>query len=75
MRLRCANCRRALLTVDNPLTSQLYGTYGAVSLCGECSEYEKARINKAHTNSIPELLQIYVSATGSTVPVKTKEST
>jgi hypothetical protein len=35
-----------------------------ISLCGECAEYEKKRIDKAQTNSIPELLKIYIHGTG-----------
>lgn len=64
MRLRCANCRRTLLTVNSPYVSQLHGTYGVMSLCGACEVYEKERIEKAQTNSIPDLLKVYVSATG-----------
>jgi hypothetical protein len=67
MRLRCANCRRTLLTVDTPPASQLHGTYGVLNLCGGCNEYEKKRIEEAQTNSIPDLLKLYLSGTGPTV--------
>lgn len=72
MRLRCANCRRPLLTVNVPYVSKLHGTYGVMNLCGACEQYEKDRIEEAQTNSIPSLLKVYVSATGSipTTPIE-----
>lgn len=67
MRLRCANCQLVFRPEDAKLTSRLYGTHGVVDLCVKCRQYEEDRIKEVGTNSIPELLTLYVSATGSSL--------
>lgn len=63
MRLRCANCRKVLLSGDKQATSRVYGTHGACTLCESCTEHEAKVIEKKGTNHVPELWTIYIHPT------------
>lgn len=60
MRLRCANCRRVLMSGDKQSISRVYGTHGACSLCESCTEHEEKAIQAKNTNDVPELRLLYL---------------